>query len=90
MRKLEEFGDFHHGKFNIALHLLGFGLIGWGVVEKSLVLVVVGAIVQELGHVYQYFKTRDPKDNPINGLKSQSIFALPIFILIVIYVIVAK
>ncbi len=65
-------------------------MIGLGIFEKSLLLVITGALVQELGHVYQYLKTRDPKDNPISGLKAQSIFALPLFILIIIYVVIAK
>lgn len=90
MGKFEEFIAFHHGVFNRILHLAGFAMIGLGIFEKSLLLVITGAVVQELGHVYQYLKTRDPKDNPLRGLKAQSIFAIPLFILIIIYVVIAK
>jgi len=70
---------------------VGFVLIGIGILQKNIWFVILGGITQEAGHFYQYAETRKQKDNPINGFKSQSIFAIPIFILIIIYVLwVAK
>jgi uncharacterized membrane protein YGL010W len=86
----KEFLDFHDGRLNKALHILGFTLLGLGIIQKSLALVIIGGITQELGHVYQYSRTKRQEDNPWHGIKSQSIFAIPIFILIVIYVLFTR
>lgn len=80
----------HKGTLNKIIHLIGFTLIGIGVVEKSLFLVLAGGITQELGHFYQYFKTKNFKESPLYCLKPQSIFVLPLFILIILYVILAE
>lgn len=85
-----EFLDFHEGKLNRLIHLVGFSLLGLGIIEKSLALVIVGGVTQELGHFYQYAQTKRVKDSPWYGFKSQSIFAIPIFILIVLYVVFVK
>lgn len=87
---LKEFVGFHGGIVNRLIHLVGFAIVGLGIVEKNIVWVVVGGVTQELGHFYQYAKTGKPQDNPWHGLRSQSIFAFPIFIAIVVYVLVAK
>ncbi len=87
---LKSFIDFHEGLLNRIIHIVGFALIGVGIAEKSLLFVAVGGITQELGHFYQYAKTKKAKDNPLNGLKSQSLFAIPLFILIVLYIVLTK
>lgn len=89
-KQLYQFIGFHEGMVNKLFHIAGFTLIGIGIVEKSLLFVILGGITQELGHFYQYSKTKKPKDSPLNGLKPQSVFAIPIFILIVLYVVLAK
>lgn len=88
--RLNEFINFHEGTINKLLHIAGFSLLGLGIVQKSLFWVVVGGVTQELGHFYQYYKTKRPQDNPLLGIRSQSIFAIPLFILIVLYVYFAK
>lgn len=72
------------------IHLIGFAMIGLGIIEKNIFLVLGGGITQELGHVYQYAKTKKFKHSPLSCLKPQSIFAYPIFILIILYVLFAK
>jgi hypothetical protein len=82
-----QFVDCHEGNINKVLHVIGLSLVGIGIYYKSLAFVLVGSVVQELGHTYQYLKTRDPKASPWHCLKPQSIFAYPILILIIIYVV---
>lgn len=89
-QNLKQFIGCHKGLINNLLHIVGLSLIGIGIWQKSLLLVLAGGIVQELGHIYQYAKTRNIKDSPFYCLKPQLIFAYPIYILIIIYVIVAK
>ena len=85
--RLTQFIRCHKGTMNRSLHIAGFSLMGLGILEKSLTLVISGSVVQELGHIYQYVKTRDFKDSPFYCLKPQLLFAYPLFILIIIYVI---
>lgn len=87
---LKEFIYCHNGTFNKIIHVVGFTVLGIGVIEKSLSFVIIGGITQELGHVYQYLKTKNPQESPLYCLKPQSIFAFPLFILLVAYVLVAK
>ncbi|MBI3385114.1 hypothetical protein HY030_02905 [Candidatus Gottesmanbacteria bacterium] len=86
----QQFVDFHEGTVNKIIHLVGFALLGLAIIEKSLLLVFVGGLTQELGHIYQYAKTKKQSVNPLHGLKGQSLFALPFFVLIVLYVLLAK
>lgn len=90
IKYFRQFIDCHDGTLNRAIHMVGFFLIGLGIIEKSLWLVFAGGVTQELGHMYQYAKTHKLKDSPLYCLKPQSVFAFPIFILIVLYVIVTK
>ena len=87
---LKQFIRCHNGSINRIIHIVGFALIGIGIVDKSLLLVIIGGITQELGHFYQYAKTRNIKDSPLYCIKPQSLFAYPIFVLIILYVIFAK
>ena len=87
---LKQFIECHTGIVNRLIHLVGFTLIGLGILDKSLMLVITGGITQEAGHFYEYFKTKNPKSSPLFCLKPQSIFAYPLFFLIIIYVILAK
>lgn len=86
----KQFVKCHTGTINRLVHLVGFTLIGFGAVEKSLGFVISGGIIQELGHFYEYYRTKNPQSSPLACIKPQSIFAYPIFILIVLYVILAK
>ena len=86
----KQFVKCHTGTINRFIHIIGFALIGFGVVEKSLMLVVAGGITQELGHFYEYYRTKNPQSSPLACIKPQSIFAYPIFILIIIYVILVQ
>lgn len=86
----KQFIDCHKGTLNRIIHIIGFILIGIGIIEKSLLLVISGGITQELGHVYQYAKTKNFKESPLYCLKPQSIFAYPLFILIILYVLLVK
>ncbi|HWY79544.1 MAG TPA: hypothetical protein VNW29_04240 [Candidatus Sulfotelmatobacter sp.] len=53
-------------------------------------LLITGGVTQELGHVYQYAKTKNFKESPLYCLKPQSIFAFPSFILIILYVLLVR
>lgn len=80
----------HHGTINILVHIVGFAAIGLGIWQKSILLIIGGAVVQELGHFYQYAKTRDIKDSPFYCVKPQTFFAYPLFILLIVYAWLAK
>ena len=88
--RLKEFIRCHKGTINRLLHVIGFTLIGLGIWQKSFLLVIGGAVTQELGHFYQYAKTRNIKDSPFYCLKPQALFAYPIFTLILLYVYFAR
>ncbi|EKD92981.1 MAG: hypothetical protein ACD_28C00285G0008 [uncultured bacterium] len=81
-----KFVECHTGVLNKVIHGIGFSLIGLGIFEKSLALVLVGAVVQEFGHVYQYMKTHEGRFSPWNCFKPQLVFAYPLLIIIIWYV----
>ncbi len=58
------FTDFHKGTVNIILHVVSFTVMFYGLVIKDTLLVILGvAVIDELGHLYNYFIhfQRDPK-----------------------------
>ncbi len=57
------FTDFHKGTVNITLHIISFLVMFYGLVVKDTLLVILGlAVIDELGHVYNYFRfNRNPK-----------------------------
>lgn len=87
---LKQFIACHNGTVNKLVHVIGFALVGIGVFEKSILYVIFGGVTQELGHFYQYAKTRNFKESPLYCVKPQLIFAYPLFILIILYVLLAK
>jgi len=87
---LRELIECHDGAVNRLIHLVGFVLIGLGIIEKNLMLVITGALIQELGHWYQYEKTKNIKYSPLFCFKSQLIFAYPLFALVILYVLLVK
>ncbi|MBI2797795.1 hypothetical protein HYX70_00665 [Candidatus Saccharibacteria bacterium] len=89
-KRLREFMRCHQGKVNLLLHVVGYSLVGVGIWQKSFWYVIAGAIVQELGHFYQYVKTKNYKDSPLYCLRSQVLFALPALSLILIYIWIAR
>ena len=90
LRSLQQFIGCHTGTINRVLHVVGFGCIGLGIVDKRLLLVLLGAMIQELGHWYQFARTKDPMQSPWHCLKPQLFFAYPLFGLIVLYVIFSR
>ena len=58
------FTDFHKGTVNIILHIISFAVMFYGFAVKDTLLVILGlAVIDELGHIYNYlflFK-RDPR-----------------------------
>lgn len=86
---LNEFIKCHDGLVNRLSHLVGLGFVVAGTLERSFLLVILGAAIQEAGHAYQYLKTGDKKYSPLFCLKSQSIFVYPVFVIILIYVLAA-
>lgn len=89
MKRLQEllaqFIRCHHGTINILVHIVGFTIVGVGVWQKSVLLIIGGALFTELGHFYQYAKTRNIKDSPFYCVKPQAFFAYPVFILLALY-----
>ena len=66
------------------LHVIGFSLVFLGVSYLNVWLVLLGGVVQEFGHFYQYWKTSLLKHSPLTCVKPQSLFAYPIFLLIIL------
>ena len=87
---LKQFVECHHGTINKIIHAIGFAAIGLGIVEKNVFYVIGGGVFQELGHAYQYIKTKNPKYSPFYCVKPQTLFAYPLFILIILYVLFSK
>lgn len=85
----KEFIKCHDGIVNRLSHLAGLGFVVAGILERGFWLVILGAIIQEAGHAYQYLKTGEKKYSPLFCLKSQSIFVYPVFAAIIIYVLAA-
>ena len=83
---LKTFIDCHEGFLNKALHIIGLLVLFYGLLEKSLLFVLLGAFIQELGHVYQYIRTKEKKASPWTCLKPQSVFAYPLLVVAIIYV----
>jgi len=49
------FTDFHKGTVNIILHLISFTVMFYGLVIRDTLFVILGlAIINELGHIYNY------------------------------------
>lgn len=89
-KTFKQFIECHNGTLNRIIHIIGFTFIGIGIFEKSLFWVITGGITQELGHFYQYAKTKKLTDSPLYCLKPQLFFAYLPFILIILYVIFSK
>ncbi len=56
--------EHHGGRINILMHLISFSLLLYGLIEKRVVLVLIGLFVfDEIGHAYNYFVVhdRDPR-----------------------------
>ena len=81
-----EFIGCHGGIVNRILHIIGLIFIVIGIIQKNVFFVLLGAVIQESGHFYQYAKTKKEIDNPLHCFKPQLIFAYPLLILIIIYV----
>ncbi len=84
-----KFVECHTGLLNKLIHVVGFALIGLGILEKSLPLVLLGAVVQEFGHIYQYMKTHEGRFSPWQCFKPQLLFAYPLLLIIILYVVFA-
>ncbi len=78
------FVDFHNGVVNRILHLIGFGLFFVGLFEKNILLIIVGALVQESGHFYNYYvlKERDTRLNPFKASLRQLVILTPVVLLL--------
>ena len=83
---LKQFIECHEGVVNKLIHIGGFILIGWGIINRNAWLVILGGLFQELGHVYQYGKTHNFKYSPRYCFKPQLIFAYPLFGLVILYI----
>lgn len=87
---LKQLIECHDGTVNRLIHLVGFVLIGLGIMEKSLMLVIAGFVIPESGHFYQYAITKNIKYSPLFCFKPQLIFVFPLFILTILYVMLTK
>ncbi|MBT4446550.1 hypothetical protein HOA92_00790 [archaeon] len=83
-----EFIGCHGGKVNRFLHVLGLALILTSIFQKNIYLLIIGAIFQEMGHFYQYYKTKNKSESPLQCLKPQLLFAYPLLIIIIIYILI--
>jgi hypothetical protein len=54
------FTEYHAGKVNITLHLVSISFLFYGLIVKSVPLVLIGLFIfDELGHAYNYFAVHD-------------------------------
>jgi hypothetical protein len=56
--------EYHRGKINIVMQLMSFSFLFYGLIVKSVALVLTGLFLfDEMGHAYNYFfvHNRDPK-----------------------------
>jgi hypothetical protein len=59
---------YHAGKVNIALHVVSFLILFYGLAVRSMPLVLIGLFVfDEMGHAYNYFFVHNR--NPRFGLR---------------------
>ncbi len=62
------FTDFHKGTVNIILHIISFSVMFYGLTVKNTLLVLLGlAVINELGHIYNYFIVH--KKDPAYGVR---------------------
>lgn len=48
--------DFHQGAINHVTHFIGFTVLGYGLGDRSLLLIIMSPFIMELGHFYNYFR----------------------------------
>ena len=82
----KEFITCHEGVVNRIFHIVGITLVIFGLLNKDIVLFIVGAFTQEFGHVYQYLKTKQYKYSPLFCFKPQLLFAYPLFLIGALYI----
>ncbi len=87
---LKQFIGCHTGTINRVLHVIGILFVVTGLFEKSLFFVIAGAVIQESGHFYQYARTKKFKDSPLHCLKPQLIFAYPLLLAAILFVVLTK
>jgi len=85
----KEFIKCHDGMVNRLLHIIGFIIIYFGIIKINIWWFIVGTIIQEIGHVYQYLKTKKIIYHPLYCFKPQLIFAFPIYIAFMIYILLS-
>jgi hypothetical protein len=79
------FTDFHKGTVNIIFHLISGVALVYGLVNKDLLLAILGlAVFDEMGHIYNYFiaHKKDPLYNPVRMVPYQMLFIGPPAILL--------
>ena len=79
----------HKGTINRLLHVVGIGLVFIALFQKSILLLIAGAVLQELGHFYEYWRTRDPKSSPWYCFRPQMIFWV-VLVLIIGYILFTR
>ena len=73
--------DFHKGFVNIMFHILGIGMLVFGLLYHNLVFAILGLfVIDEIGHIYNYytFHHKNPKYNPWKILLHQTIYIVPL------------
>ncbi len=86
----KEFIACHKGMVNRIFHVVGIVMVIVGLFNKDLAIFIVGAFTQEFGHVYQYLKTKQYKYSPLFCLKPQLLFAYPLFLVGILYILFSK
>ncbi len=72
------FIHFHSGAVNIILHLASIPVIFLGLMNKSILLIVAGTVMQEAGHIY----------NHVTGKHKYSLKLVPAQIILFILIII--
>ena len=87
---LKQFIECHDGIVNKLIHVVGVIIIIFGIYYKNIPIVLLGFLVPELGHTYQYWKTKNIKYAPWFCIKSQLRIVPPVIILIILYILLTK
>jgi len=85
-KKSADFIICHEGILNKVLHGIGLILIIISIWQKEIIFLIIGGLIQESGHFYQYYKTKLIQHSPKQCVKTQVIFAYPVFAIIAAYI----
>ena len=77
------FTTLHGGSVNLTLHIASIPIIVWGLMQRRVALIVLGALLEVVGHTYNYLVRFNPEQRgkarrvlPVQAGLSLLVFAL--------------